>query len=110
MTRFKHDENCRRRKERNPYICTCGMPGLRDVEVPVVAETPKTPSRLVDLNELDALAGEWRSVHNLLMEAAVKARQEELERSDTWASGEDLRSLALYAAACEAVATRLSNP
>jgi hypothetical protein len=57
----------------------------------------------VDLNELDALAGEWRSVHNLLMEAAVKAR----EADYLW----ELSSTAmLYAAACEAVATRLSNP
>jgi hypothetical protein len=83
------------------------MPGLRDVEVPVVAETPKTPSRLVDLDELDALAGEWRSVHNLLMEAAVQSRRGvefNVGRKDL-----DAQTLR-YAAACEAVATRLSNP
>jgi hypothetical protein len=56
-------------------------------------------TRLVDLNELDALAGEWRSVHNLLMEAAVHARLNMSSKKDT-----------RYAQACEAVATRLSNP
>jgi hypothetical protein len=66
-----------------------------------------TPPALVDLNELDALAGEWRSVHNLLMEAAVKARDD----ADTWRVSEDqIPETYRYAAACEAVATRLSNP
>jgi hypothetical protein len=60
-------------------------------------------TRLVDLNELDALAGEWRSVHNLLMEAAVKARVDE-------AYGLERPAQALnYAEACEAVATRLAS-
>jgi hypothetical protein len=71
-------------------------------------------TRLVDLNELDALAGEWRSVHNLLMEAAVKARDvsdslAHMERMAGNAGSGDPVSLR-YAAACEAVATRLSNP
>jgi hypothetical protein len=61
-------------------------------------------TRPVDLNELDALAGEWRSVHNLLMEAAFKARA--WHANDPEYRLQDLE----YAQACEAVATRLSNP
>jgi hypothetical protein len=65
------------------------------------------PPALVDLNELDALAGEWRSVHNLLMEAAVHARRHVLAPT---VAADSNGQAAAFAAACEAVATRLSNP